>query len=165
MKKKMFGILISLFVVAMLALPMSIAFAKKPITLTITGKYYMMDPNPEHMKTFIRGNSDNTMIKFRDFVSVFDGDITGSGIYQANWKFNPSHPTFVGFFDLEDVTIDIEGEFTGTGDLRIGTFHEKWIIESGSGAFRSIRGTGTTWPTNPPDMSDWSYVLEVQINP
>ena len=159
-KKK---ILVLALAVAILALPLSTAFAIKPVTLTINGKYYMMDPSPEHMKMFTRGNSDNTMIKFRDFVSVFDGDIIGSGIYHANWKMNPSHPVFTGFFDLEDVTIDIEGEFTGTGDLRIGTLEEKWTIESGSGDFRSIRGSGTTWPSG--SMSEWEYVLEVQINP
>jgi hypothetical protein len=112
---------------------------------------------------FVRGDSDNTMFKFRDFVSVFDGDITCSGVYHANWKMNPYHPTFTGFFDLEDVTIDIVSVFIGTKDLRIGTLEEKWTIESGSGDFRSIRGTGTRWPAG--SMSEWEYVLEVQINP
>ena len=160
MKKK---ILVIALAVAMLALPLSTALATKPVTMTITGEYYMMDSDPEHMKMFTRGNSDNTMIKFRDFVSVFDGDIIGSGIYHANWRMNPPKSTFTGFFDLEDVTIDIEGVFTGTGDLRIGTLEEKWTIESGSGDFRSIRGSGMTWPVT--GMSEWAYVLEVQINP
>ena len=159
-KKKILVIALAL---AMLAMPIASVFAIKPVTMTITGKYYMMDPDPEHMQVFVRGNSDNTMLKFRDFVSVFDGDITGSGVYHADWKISPSHPTFIGFFDLEDVTIDIEGEFTGTGDLRIGTFGEEdWIIESGSGDFRSIRGTGITWSSSP---IEWNYILEVQINP
>jgi hypothetical protein len=162
MNKKMFGVLASLFVVAMLALPMSAAFAKKPITLTLTGKYYMMDSDPDHMKTFPAGKSSNQMIKFRDFESVFVGDITGSGVFHSNWKMNPPKGVFTGFFALKDVTIDVPGEFTGTGDLRIGAFEERWTIESGSGDFRSIRGKGTTWPTS---MVEWNYELEIQINP
>jgi len=161
MNKKALGVFVSLLVVAMLALPMSAAFAEKPtIELTLTGKYWMMDPDPDHMKMFPAGNSGNTMFKLRDFVSVWTEDIAGSGVYNGNWVSKPDHTgAFAGCFILEDVTID---GIDGTGDLRIGALGSDFWIESGSGAFRSIRGKGTTTRVS---MIEYDYELEIQINP
>ena len=160
MNKKILVIIGSLLVVAMLALPMSAAFAEKPtIELTLTGKYWMMDPDPEHMQMFPAGNSGNTMFKFRGFVSDWTGDIAGSGVYNANWVIKPDGTgAFAGRFILEDVTID----GIGTGNLRIGALESDFWIESGSGDLRSIRGKGTNSMVS---MIEWDYELIVQINP
>ena len=157
--KKVLGIVIALAAVV-LALPISAAYAEKPtIELTLSGKYWMMDANPDHMKVFTTGNSGNTMFKFRGFVSVWTGDIAGSGVYNGNWvSKSPFEGTYTGCFILEDVTI----AGVGSGDLRIGALGFDLRIESGSGDLRSIRGKGTTTMVS---MIEWDYELEIQINP
>jgi hypothetical protein len=172
MKRKMLGVFVSLLAVAMFALPMSTAFAEKPIEMTLTGTFIMADPNPDH---FVMSNpGHNIMFKARDFVSVWTGEIDGSGVYQATWLINPKAGKWVddvkagkiitpGCFILEGVTInDVQTGFTGTGDIR---FQPGMVVAGGSGDLRSITGKGITYPNPPDQMVFWDYIIDVQITP
>jgi len=170
MNRKVLVIAVVLMAVAMLALPMSVVFADKPIEMVLTGTFYMNDPEHE----FWSFPAHNFQVKCRDFASIWYGEIEGSGVYHSNWLINPKGGkwdgdvktgagAFPGYFDLEDVTIsdDVTG-FVGTGDIRI---QPGLTIAGGSGDLRSISGKGYSWPLNPPAMDWWGYYFEVQINP
>ena len=166
MNKKILGVFISLLVVAVLALPMSLAFAEKPtITMTLSGTYYMVGGGS--MKVMDAGQSCVVLIKIKDLDCVWTGDITAGslgpppvpgGVYNGQWSVRSTGEGVApGRFILEDVTI--AGR---SGDLTIGAKNDILWIESGTGELSSIRGKGTNT-----FISEivWGYEFEVQINP
>jgi hypothetical protein len=172
MTKKMLSIFLSLFVVAMLALPMSAAHATKPTTMTLTGTYFITGPGDSYSSA--AGKSDNYYMKTRNAPCLWTGDISGNSINHGNWL-SKGGPILGGelavtvmTFKFEDVTINDVGEtgFVGTGDLTIGFSRssemERVHIKSGTGDLRSIRGEGTITKVN---LITYNYEFEVQINP
>ncbi len=145
----------------MLILPMSSVSAIKPVTMTLTGTFYVFD-NPDGMKYMETGESGNLIIQFRDFSVEWTGDISGSGLLQENMliKEGPYCDVGVGTHVLKDATI----AGVGVGDLTIGLNKDslQYFIKSGTGDLSSIRGKGAITPVS---MSEYDYVFEVQINP
>jgi len=173
MNKKVLVIAVVLMAVAILALPISVVSATKPLTMTLTGIYYMVGGGS--MKVFDAGQSGNLIFKIKDLGCVWTGDITAGdigtwpdptvppvlgGVYNGYWLVRPTgEGAFPGRFILEDVTI----AGVGTGDLTLGSKQEKLWIESGTGDLSSIRGKGTQ--TEIAGIVVLGYTLEVQINP
>ena len=163
MNKKVFGIFVSLFAVAMLAMPMSVVSSTNPETKTLTGTLYVYG-TPESV--IHAGVSGNTLLKFRDATPLtFTGEISGSGTYNGNWLIKDgTFHLIVGEYVLEDVTInDVDGTgLVGTGDLVIGhNWYDLWI-KTGSGELQSIRGRGTLTSAG---FNKYNYELEIKINP
>ena len=160
MKKKILGIFVSLLAVAMLTLPLSTVCAKKPVTMTLTGTYFVRGMGDSYMVE--AGKSGITLWRWVNMPMLWTGDISGSGVNNGNSliKEGPFADVGVGTFSLEDVTID----GVGTGDLTIGTYRDglQGFIKSGSDDLRSIRGKGTFTPV---DIFEFDYAFEVQINP
>ena len=165
MNKKILGVFISLLAVAMLAVPMSVAYATKPETRTLTGTYYILGMG-DGFEVFA-GESDNVLLKLRNVPCLWTGDIAGFGIYKGEWlvKGGPivqggELVVAIGHYVLEDAVVD----GIGVGDLSIG--HNKYgldyLIKSGSGDLRSIRGKGTITPI---DFVTYDYEIVIQINP
>ena len=165
MNKKILGVFVSLLAVVMLALPMSVAYATKPETKTLTGTYYILgvgDGGP-----IFAGESDNVLLKLRNVPCLWTGDISGSGIYNGNWlvKGGPLAEggelvRAIGHYVLEDAMVD----GIGVGDLSIGHNMEglDYFIKSGTGDLSSIRGKGTITPI---DFVTYDYEIVIKINP
>jgi hypothetical protein len=166
-KRKVLVIAVALMAVAMLAVPMFSAHATKPVTMTLTGIYYIVGGGS--MEVIEAGQSGNVLFKIKDLGCVWTGDITAGslgpplvlgGVYNGQWLVKPTgEGAFPGRFILEDVTI----AGVGTGDLTLGSKQEKLWIESGTGDLSSIRGKGTQ--TEIAGIVVLGYTLEVQINP
>jgi hypothetical protein len=172
-KRKVLVIAVALMAVAMLAVPMFSAHATKPVTMTLTGIYYIVGGGS--MEVIEAGQSGNVLFKIKDLGCVWTGDITAGslgtwpdptvppvpgGVYNGQWLVKPTgEGAFPGRLILEDVTI----AGIGTGDLTLGAKQDKLWIESGTGDLSSIRGKGTQ--TEIAGIVVLGYTLEVQINP
>ena len=171
-------ILVAILIVAMLALPIYGVFAKKPEpdTMTLTGNFYILI-GLSPARSFLAGESGNSIFKWRDLPVVFNGSIvagelknppptsTPGGYCDGNWVlFNVGTPdqvvSTVGITVLEGASID----GIGTGDLKIFGKDETFRIISGTGDFKGLKGTGTFDKVG---VSGWiySYTLEVQVDP
>lgn len=148
----------------MLALPMSAAYATKPITRTLSGTMYVIGPGTG--TDILAGESGNTHEKFRDLPFVLIGDITSlGGLYHGNLLTKPSGDiTWHGTWTMEVATIE---EF-GSGSLKFGSSWDEgepaaeWWITGATGDLSSLRGRGTATPLS---AYSFEYVFEVQINP
>jgi hypothetical protein len=172
--KKALVMAVALISVAMLALPVSAAYAIKPepTTMTLTGTFYIYPPLVAEWRVFPAGESGNSIWKFRDLPVVWEGGIvagskgnppTPGGYYDGNWViFDVGTPdqvvSTVGISILEGASI----EGIGTGDLKIFEKDETLRIISGTDDFEGIKGTGTF---DKKTAVSYSYTLVVQINP
>jgi hypothetical protein len=165
--RKVLVIAVACLALAMLVLPMSSAHATKPVTMTLTGIYYIVGGGS--MEVLDAGQSGNVLFKIKDLGCVWTGDITAGslgpplvlgGVYNGQWLVKPTgEGAFPGRIILEDVTI----AGVGTGDLALGSEQENLWIESGTGDLSSIRGKGTQ--TEIVGIVVLGYTLQVQINP
>jgi len=169
-KKK---ILVIALAVAMLVLPISVVFATKPMTMTLTGTYIITGAGDSY--DFQASESDNFLYKTRNAPTVWTGDIIGVTNNHGNWL-SKGGPVLMGgelavmimTFKFEDVTINDVGEtgFVGSGALSIGLAHTpsrtEVFIKSGTGDLSSIRGKGTLTALNP---FVYTYEIVVKINP
>jgi hypothetical protein len=164
--RKVLGIVFVLMAVAMLALSVSTAYATKPVTMTLTGTWSVQGLGDSYAVE--AGMSGNLIWKFRNVPVLWTGDISGSGIMDASELVTEETAPIcfvgAGTHFLEDVTINVPDEFTGTGDLTIGFNKDalQYFIKSGSDDLRSIRGKGTITPVG---MIEFDYQFEIQINP
>lgn len=167
MNGKVLVVAVALMAVAMLAVPMSVAYATKPETRTLTGTFYILVGQGGSTKTIMAGESDNVLLKHKDIPVLWTGDIAGSGVYSGEWlvKGGPiiqggELKVAIGHYVLEDAVVD----GIGVGDLSIG--HNKYgldyLIKSGTGDLSSIRGKGTITPI---DFITYDYEIVIQINP
>lgn len=145
MNKKAFGVFISLLAVAMLMLPMSAAYAKKPTTVTwISAK---VPPAGSYIYNQA-GKSDNWIMTTQGGGWSWVGDITGSGTYDGRWVIhdvvsmvNYGAVNVLGTYTM-DVTYDGK---SGTLTVRAGGGggNAMWRILSGTGDLENLRGHGT----------------------
>ncbi|TRO52723.1 hypothetical protein E2P63_03145 [Candidatus Bathyarchaeota archaeon] len=162
MKKKILGVFVSLFVVAMLALPMSIIYAKKP--MPVQGTFF-----PAGAPTVVTsqpGNSDNLVVDISDGPQMWTGSFVGSAVSSVHWNIIKSsdeeapghHVSGKSTFTLDVVYDDKEGTLTIKGD------HSNWRIISGTGDLANLRGHGTFYQIDITIML-MGYEGEVHFDP
>jgi len=142
--------------VAMLALPISVAFATAPTTV-ITGTLTMLDPM-SYLENRYLGKSGNWIGTFTDAPFEIHGGIEGTGLYTGHWLMKsidtpPYFETFVanGVYIMD---VEING---ASGEL---TVRLPWsgkempqvssvIVLGGTGGLENLRGTGTMTMIDP----------------
>jgi hypothetical protein len=162
MNKKMFGVFVSLFVVAMLALPMSAVYAIKP--MLVQGTFF-----PAGMGTIVTsqpGNSDNLVYEISDAPQTWTGSFAGSAVTQIHWNIIKEsdedapghHLSGKSVFTLDVVYDGKEGTLTIKGD------HSNWRIISGTGELANLRGEGKITVINM-DLLIFGYEGQVHFDP
>jgi len=167
MNKKFFGVFVSIFVVVMLALPMSAVYATKPEPIPLTGTKTLT--GDAVIRDIFAGT--NLIELAKNGGGDWTGDIEGHALYSGLALYKPNGEfMWVGRWVFEEATIDGR-----TGGLRIGSMTKgnyltgegetKLWIESGTGELSSIRGKGTEVPAPPYDFTVWDYTFDILINP
>jgi len=144
MKKKILGILASLLVICMFALPMYVVFASE--STSVEGFFYVIPTGspPEELSIRTLGESGNAILTWTDLRVKFVGTIKGFGVYNAH------------VLSKSDGTINAHGVVTLnamvmgiTGVLTIKMESYNWRIISGTDGLESLHGVGTlTWDEN-----------------
>ena len=136
-------------IVAMLVLPMSAAFAKKPTE--ITGTLTMLDPMSYATQRYL-GNSGNWITTFTNAPLEIHGGIEGTGFYTGNWLMKPidTFPFFELLASKRVYTLDVEvngasGELT----INLPAGNAKLIIIGGTDGLETLHGTGMTTMVTP----------------
>jgi hypothetical protein len=163
MSKKVLGVVVSLLVVAMLALPMSAVFATKPSQ--ISGTMTMIDPM-SHVSMRPLGNSGNQIWTFTDAPQVFTGGIEGTGFYNGKWVvYKPFTPdmklrTAIGVYSLD---VEVAGV---SGELTIGVPKSmKLIIIGGTGGLENLHGTGMLVMVPGGMGLEYTYSMDIHFDP
>ena len=149
LNKKVLGIAVVLMAVAMLVLPISVAFATAPTTV-ITGTLTMLDPM-SCMQRRDLGKSGNWISTFTNAPFVITGDIEGDGVYNGKWLMKPTDTP--PYFELAAsngwyiMDVEVNG---ASGELTIRLpVNGKVIVVDGTGGLENLRGTGTLTMLNP----------------
>ena len=144
-------VLVIALAVAMLALPISAAFATAPTTV-ITGTLTMIDPE---LYGEIRdlGNSGNQIWTFTDAPFEITGDIEGYGVYNGKWIISliDTFPyiEFVAAKGVYIMDVEVDG---ASGVLTLGLPNNgKVIVLGGTDGLKNLHGTGTLTPLSPLD--------------
>ena len=130
------------FVVAMLVLPLSTAFATE--STPISG-VYMYAAQPTYEKDKLAGNNEivRGTVQF-----MWTGDIEGLANCELVWNLHPEGNTGRTIHQIESATVTIGGN-TLMGSLTIlvslGSQEQggKWTIIKGTGDLKSLHGIGT----------------------
>jgi hypothetical protein len=165
MKRKFLVIVLA---VAILALPLSATYAKKPVTMTLNAIHFV-DEGTGDVK-HVEAGSGNVLVKIKDSGDDWTGDIMGRASYSGSWLITPSGDFVItSQWIFEEVTI----LGVGTGGLKLGGISAgnfvsgatKSIvrIESGSGELSGVTGRGTATPLIP--MAVYAITLEIQYHP
>jgi hypothetical protein len=123
MKKKIFGLFISIFVVAMLVLPMSAVLAAKPteiVDCSFSVNVLAITQTP--VKTLTGKSSITSVDMTGTDCMTWTGDISGVGDYSARWVFHGDMPggfiTHHGLYTIDEATVTI-GDVTAVGSVVI----------------------------------------------
>jgi hypothetical protein len=148
MKEKLFGVFISIFVVAMLALPMSAVYAK-PVDkfVEVKGAFYPGGPF-ESFEIREAGKSDNQIWEFV-MPQVWVGGILGTGLLEARYvvhNFDDAEfwVNVLGLITLTGTVADVPGTVT----IKFSSVSSRgghWRIISGTGELANVHGQGTVW--------------------
>lgn len=139
MKKKKFSILVSLVVVAILTLPMSVAFATKPTEISIQS-FVVIPTGPPILSPL--GNSGNIMVTWTDLPCGFvAGDIIGWGVYNGHTLLGKDGEVVAshGVINLYDAEV-----YGKTGDLKIVMGVTHWRIIDATGELVNLHGGGSS---------------------
>jgi hypothetical protein len=149
MKKKIFGVFVSLLVVAMLIMLLSVVLATKP-GIAVEGVFlFAGPPSFDYSKELPHGWHYSGSGSF-----IYTGDIVGTAESDFAWNYHfkggPPKGT-VGPLGLVSgrsshtiTVLEFLGEpTTGTITILISNANNQWRITSGTGAFENIHGTGT----------------------
>ena len=142
MNKKILGVFASLLVVAILALPMSSAYATPPTPVDFT----ITVVTPGDITTDDSGMSDTSIVTKSNFITDCTGDIVGSGSFDNREVVTKggADKTSTGLYVID-----------GTVDGKSGTLYIKtsvntrdpnpayWRIVSGTDDFANLHGQGT----------------------
>jgi hypothetical protein len=162
MNKKILGVFVSLFVVAMLTLPMSTVYATKPMFVQGT----MSPAGVPTIVTSTPGNSDNTVVDISDAPQTWTGSFVGSAVAQIHWNVHKSSDEGAPGYHVSgksSYTLDVvyDGK---EGTLTIKAAQAHWRIISGTGELANLRGTGTFEFINL-DIMLLSYEGQVHFDP
>ena len=161
LKKKIFGILFGLLVVAMLALPISAVYATKPIP--VAGTFF--PTGMASMVTRTPGNSDNLILEFEGS-QTWMGSFVGSAVTECNWIVHKESDPEAPGNDLSNrclFTLDVEYDGK-SGTLIIKGAEGHWRIVSGTGDLANLRGQGTISVINA-ELMIMGYEGQVHFNP
>jgi hypothetical protein len=162
LNKKVLGIAVILMAVAMVVLPMSVAFAEKPTE--ITGTLMMIDPI-SYMTQRDLGNSGNWISTFTNAPLEIHGGIEGTGVYTGHWLVKPIDTfPFIEVIASKGVyTLDVEvngasGELT----INLPAGNSKIVIVGGTGGLETLHGTGRMTMETP---ISYTYSMNVHFDP
>lgn len=141
-------ILVIALAFAMLALPISAAYATKPVE--VSGVIFPGGMPSMEIKE--AGKSDNQIMELVG-LQAWDGDISGIGSWEARWMMHNAD-------DEENLEVNAKGLVTLSGEVAgmYGTVTIKlsgksgvghWRIISGTGELANVHGQGITWMINP----------------
>ena len=139
--------------VAMLALPISMVFAKNnPKFMEVSGQLQILGGatteltpagNSDNVKLVVTGNSMMWTGSFEDSISVSHG----------RWMIHKDHVTATNIHIMQ-------AEFDGkTGTLTITTSMGGWRIISGTGDFANCHGHGTSYPIVYPVLFGYEGII------
>ncbi len=141
MDKKILGVFASLLVVAILALPMSSAYATPSTTVSFT----ITVVEKGGMDTYPSGKSDTSIVIKSDWITACTGDIVGGGYFDVREVVRGADKTSSGLYVITG-TLDS----TKSGTLYIKTSVNTrdpqpsyWRIVSGTDDFANLHGQGT----------------------
>lgn len=157
MNKKILGVFINLFVVAMFAFPMT-TYATRPIFLTADRQFVQ---GSQQTDARMAGNSDNRFT-YLEGNYEWSGDIEGTGFaesmrFYSSWVLGvppplQTSPIRVRAFETID-PVTVFGMYEGSLTLRIEYYEDfddnykgKWVIISGTGELANLRGQGKFMP-------------------
>jgi hypothetical protein len=153
MRKKKFGVFVSLLVVAILAMPMSNVFAIPPTPVTAI-HFYVTDYPAEQIDREL-GESGNIYRTIVDLPVAFSGPILGVGDYDAHVLVKPDGT--INAHGVVTLTFAMVDGKTGTLIIKMETYN--WRIISGTGNLENLHGKGTVTWVNP-----IHYILDGQIH-
>ena len=153
MKKKMLGIFVGLFVVAMLVLPMSGVLATK--STEVSGVFMWTGPPTWE----VQRETPNGNILRGTVPLMYTGYFSGPAEGEFVWNTHDNH----GVTGRNFHTIETQ---TGSLVILLSNSNSKWRIISGTGAFANIHGTGTFMSDTTTDMPyDFIYTGNVHYDP
>jgi hypothetical protein len=158
MKKKMFGVFVSVLAVAMLTLPMSMVFAvDNPKFIEVSGSLTALGTAPpvftpvgnsDQVKITLTGNSLMWGGSFENSISIADGRwVAHKGVKVTAWNIH----TMVANFDDK------------SGTLTIISSQGNWRIIGGTSDFVNCRGQGTITVVIAPFL--YSYEGQIHFDP
>ena len=160
MKKKILGVFVSLFVVAMLAVPMSTVYATKSIA--VSGTFF---PTAEPgLSPRFAGKSANNFLSIIDGPQMWTGSFTGTTVVNGLWIIhkadNPEAPGYhlTAVQNVFELNVVYDGK---TGTLTIRSDHSNWRILSGTGELTNLRGQGKVSLETMP----YTYTGQVHFDP
>ena len=163
MKKKIIAGFVSLLVVVVLALPMSVAYATKPTTVSgniILTYYDVLEATPA-------GKSDNVMLQVY-IEEEWDGGIMATGTTFASWIVHnaPLMTNPDAWLNVhEKLTFQTATVLGATGtltmELNIAGTKGHWTIIGGTDGLVNLHGQGTLDLTTTP----YSYSGKVHFDP
>ena len=160
MKKKILGVFFSLFVVAMLTLPICITCAKNnPKFIPVSG--VMTSQGTGIMVYTPAGKSHTTKLSIMDNSLVWSGSFENSvSIASGHWTIQPKGHFPGTLWNVHTMTaefMDKSGTITIIGSMG------HWRIIGGTGDFANVHGQGTTTAIVMPVV--WSYEGVIHFDP
>ena len=166
MNKKLFGVLISVFVVAMFSLPMLTVCAKKPDKfIEVEGTFF--GTGAPSMDVIVAGKSDN-QIMYVSMPQMWTGDISGTGIVEPRWvmhNYDVPENTWVNVLAVITLTGEVAGA-SGTVTIKFSSVSSRggnWRIIDGTGELANVHGQGTLYPTA--EQMVFGYEGVIHFNP
>lgn len=165
MKKKMLGVIVSLVVVAMLALPMFAAYATE--STEVQGELWMDPTIMDYATRRDLGNSNNAILTYTDAPFEITGGIEGDGLYDGNWlaKYEPPIPFPVSVVSngVYKMTVEVAGK---SGELIVGIHqNQKMTIISGTEGLENLHGTGQIEPIPGTFGLGYTYSMDIHFDP
>jgi len=160
MKKKILGVFVSLFVVAMVTLPISITGAKNNSKfIAVSG--VMTSLGTGTMSPTPAGKSHTTKLRITDNSLMWSGSFENSiSIASGHWTIQPNGHFPGTLWNVHTMTAKFMGK---SGTITIIGSMGHWRIICGTGDFANVHGQGTTTPIVMPVM--WSYEGEIHFDP
>lgn len=171
MNKKVLVIVLAL-AAALLALPMSAAYATKP--MPVSGMFMLTDTGSTPPIIRQAGESDNQIWVLSGATFVWTGDIEGTCSWEGRWVMHnfgdpekqrtntQGHYTIEATVDGEEGTLYIEARATGGARPR----PHNWVIIGGTGELANLHGRGTFVDNlATPNPFDYLYSGQVHFDP
>jgi len=181
-KKKILGIFVSLFVLAIFAIPLNAVLANKPETITFYG-YPLLGAEPEE---YFAGKSDNMFEIWSDLgwqfcwdydvITLPDPpmdvavpiDVFADGFYDGRWIMHgyvPGDPigTYASINVLGRNTVTVSDWDGASGEFVLQAVNDRWTIISGTIGGMKLHGGGSYEQVD--GLLLWKYEGTVHFSP
>ena len=157
MNKKALGVFVSLLVVAMLALPMSVAYATKPTEVTWTSVITSMSMDGRFV-------GPNYILTF-EITDLWSGYITGSSTTVGRWIWHDYPFGRINAYIIKTVSATVDGKTGVLVFMLVGNLppyptpgaEYRWIIIGGTEDLANLHGQGTmVVPSIPGGLYTWT---------